>query len=453
MSKRQSQPNSKISDFRPQQKNANTHTSRGLGALDNSMAENGWIGAMTVAADGETFDGSARLETAYIRFGDDVEPIVIESDGTRPVILKRTDIPNASDPRAKKLALAANRIAELDLNWDADLLAELSQELDISDLFSEAELNELLEGLKEIEEDQPHEEDEEEVANLIDRAESGEIESRVSVNQVWKLGRHYICCADSTKEENARTLMKIAKVDRVDMCFSDAPYGIAIVSTNESVGRGNCNRTSIEECREKKRLGTVGGSKPFGSKDVRGSNSASNIVNVNRYAPIIGDDSIDTAVNAYKAYSTIAPDAVHIWWGGNYFASALPDSSCWIVWDKENTGDFADAELAWTNQKTAVRIFKHVWNGMIKASEKGDRRVHPSQKPKALFRWCAETYGKAGDVVIDPFLGSGMSLLSAEEMNDDRAILGFEMSEEYCEVICQRFEKISGIEPMLVGTL
>ena len=107
----------KISEFRPQRVNANKHTARGLGMLDKSMAENGFIGAMTSAADGEIFDGSARLETAYERFGEDVEPIIVDADGTRPIIVRRIDIPSADDPKAKKLAIAANRIASVDLDW------------------------------------------------------------------------------------------------------------------------------------------------------------------------------------------------------------------------------------------------------------------------------------------------------------------------------------------------
>jgi hypothetical protein len=130
----------KLSDFRPQRFNANKHTARGLGMLDKSIADNGWIGAISVAADGETFDGSARLETAYTRFGDEVEPIIIETDGTRPVILKRTDIANADDPVAKKLSIAANRIAHIDLDWNPEMLAEISEEVDLSDLFFDSEL-------------------------------------------------------------------------------------------------------------------------------------------------------------------------------------------------------------------------------------------------------------------------------------------------------------------------
>lgn len=168
---------------------------------------------------------------------------------------------------------------------------------------------------------------------------------------------------------------------------------------------------------------------------------------------MIGDDSVETAISAYKTASGISPDAVHIWWGGNYYASELPSSSCWLVWDKENTGNFADAELAWTNQPTAVRIFKHMWNGMVKASERGVRRVHPTQKPVALAVWCFEQYGKPSDVILDQFLGSGISLMAAQQMEGDRTVFGFELSPDYCEVILQRFTSFTGIVPELVGNL
>ena len=111
-------------------------------ALERSLEQDGWIGAITVAADGETFDGSARVEkTAENGMLDD--PIVLDIDGTRPVILRRTDIPTATDPRAKRLGLAANRVASLNLEWEPGVLAELAGDVDLSALFYPDELAEL----------------------------------------------------------------------------------------------------------------------------------------------------------------------------------------------------------------------------------------------------------------------------------------------------------------------
>ena len=115
----------KVADFRPATQNANKHTARGLGALQASVQGDGWIGAMTTAADGKMIAGSARIETVAQVFGVDAEPIVIESDGSRPIVVVRTDIPNAADKRAVRLALADNRVQELDLTWDVEVLAGL----------------------------------------------------------------------------------------------------------------------------------------------------------------------------------------------------------------------------------------------------------------------------------------------------------------------------------------
>lgn len=115
--------------------------------LAESMSNNGWSGAVTAAADGEIFDGSARIETAFTKFGE-IEPIVIETDGHTPIIVKRMDIPSANHPKAKELAIAANRVAELNLNWDVEVILELREEIDLSGYFYDNEID-LLVGTEE----------------------------------------------------------------------------------------------------------------------------------------------------------------------------------------------------------------------------------------------------------------------------------------------------------------
>lgn len=113
--------------------------------LDRSMSQSGFIGAITAAADGEVFDGSARLETVYDRFGDEVEPIVIRTRGDRPVIHIREDIPTADDARAVRLGVAANRVGQVNLKFDAAILDEIDCSIDISEFFTTAELDRLTE--------------------------------------------------------------------------------------------------------------------------------------------------------------------------------------------------------------------------------------------------------------------------------------------------------------------
>jgi hypothetical protein len=132
----------KLSELKPQRRNANRHTQRGLGLLEKSVQQDGWIGAITVAADGETFDGSARIEVGVATGFEDA--IIVESDGTRPIIHRRTDIPTANDPRAVRLGVAANRVAQTDLAWDVALLSDLHDEGIIGDLFSADEIDALL---------------------------------------------------------------------------------------------------------------------------------------------------------------------------------------------------------------------------------------------------------------------------------------------------------------------
>jgi len=144
-----------LSDYSPQAMNANEHTERGFGLLEKSIQEEGWIGAITVANDNQTFDGSARLEKAQQIYGDDAEPIVIESDGTRPIIVKRTDIDTADSEKAKRLAVLANRIQEVDLKWNADVLASIADDgIELSDIgFSEKELEKLFKETFEVDVD------------------------------------------------------------------------------------------------------------------------------------------------------------------------------------------------------------------------------------------------------------------------------------------------------------
>ena len=144
----------KLSDFQTQRRNTNKHKPRGMGMLDNVIAKEGWIGAITTAANNEAFAGSARLETAQGRFGDEFEPIVFDIDGTRPVVLRRVDIPTADDPRAIRLGIGDNRIQEVNNDTDAELLALLVDEgNDISDMYFEDELAALVEGDRNEEQD------------------------------------------------------------------------------------------------------------------------------------------------------------------------------------------------------------------------------------------------------------------------------------------------------------
>jgi len=132
-----------IAKFKPQTRNGNKHTQRGMGMLESSMRQYGYVSPMTAAADGEIIDGSARIETSANVFGDDA--IVVHHDGTKPIIMVRDDIPSADTPEARAISMAANRIAQVNLDFDAEvILGDLNAGVDLEQFWRPDELDALI---------------------------------------------------------------------------------------------------------------------------------------------------------------------------------------------------------------------------------------------------------------------------------------------------------------------
>ncbi len=144
------------------------------------------------------------------------------------------------------------------------------------------------------------------------------------------------------------------------------------------------------------------------------------------------------------------PDVPKIIWGGNYFD--LGPAPRWLVWDKENTGDFADGEMAWCSAAGAMRIFRWQWNGFIRKGEMDKTnnpvfRVHPTQKPVALMEWCLGFLPDA-KTILDPFMGSGTTLVACQRMG--RHGTGIELDEEYWRIACRRVDEAARQPDMLI---
>lgn len=129
-------------------------------------------------------------------------------------------------------------------------------------------------------------------------------------------------------------------------------------------------------------------------------------------------------------------------WGANHFISLIPfNSPCWVVWDKDNTGNFADCELAFTSFDTAVRKFKYRWNGMLQENMKNKEiRIHPTQKPVALYSWLLNNYAKPGDKILDTHVGSASSLIACHNLGFD--YVGFEIDTDYYNMANDRLERV-----------
>lgn len=179
-----------------------------------------------------------------------------------------------------------------------------------------------------------------------------------------------------------------------DVVVSDPPYGISHPTDYKRRGRGK-----LAQCRD--------------------------------YVPVFEDDKpFDPSFLAqYKACL----------FGGNYFADKLPPTSGWLVWDKLRPDllDQATAELAWTNFVKGVRVFRFLWNGMMRASD--ELLEHPTQKPVALMKWILSLPWTPAGTVIDPYMGSGTTLVAAKDLG--RKAIGVEIEERYCEIAAKRLSQ------------
>ena len=287
-----------------------------------------------------------------------------------------------SEAQKKAYVIADNKLA-LNAGWDDEMLkVELSELKDLDfDLsligFDADELANLLEP--------------EQVEGLTDEDEVPELpETPVTVEgDVWILGNHRLMCGDSTSIDAVEKLMAGVYPDLI---HTDPPYGMNAVSK-------------------------------------------SSVLKANYGTDILGDDNPDVAKDAFNLIFGLYPEAKQIWWGANYYCSALPDSECWLVWDKNNgQSDQTDCELAWANFRSVVRQF-------TQASEKKNR-VHPTQKPVSLMEWIIKRFNLSAKTIADYFGGSGSTLIAAEKNGIDAYIMEFDP--KFCDVIIKRWQEFTG---------
>jgi DNA modification methylase len=222
----------------------------------------------------------------------------------------------------------------------------------------------------------------------------GGIETDIVLGDLFEIGEHRLLCGDSTDSEQVAKLMNGQKAD---MVFTDPPYGIS-----------------------------------HSGKGIKGN------AKENDFGEILGDNDVTVAIDAFNLCQSLFMDATMIFWGANYYSSCLPNGFGWLVWDKQREGDtFSGAELAFVNKGVKVDVFRHQWHGMIKGSEMGEKRVHPTQKPIALVEWSFTNY-KAQDNILD--LGSGTTMVASH--NTKRNCYGMELDPKYCQVIVDRMKKL-----------
>ncbi len=177
---------------------------------------------------------------------------------------------------------------------------------------------------------------------------------------------------------------------------------------------------------------------PYGiGEDGSKNHTRSIMAKSKNYHSFFGNDLSAPEVEYWNELKRVSIN--QIVWGANHFISKIPyDSSCWIVWDKDNgETDFADCELAWTSFKSAVRKFKWKWQGMLQQDMKNKEvRIHPTQKPVALYKWLLDKYAKQGDKILDTHLGSGSIAIACHDYGFE--LTACEIDEEYYNMAIKR---------------
>ena len=378
-----------VGDLIPYINNSRTHSDEQVMQVASSMKEFGFTNPILIDGEGGIIAGHGRLMAAK-KIGLNEVPCI--------------RLGHLSEAQRKAYVIADNQLA-LNSGWDLDVLkvemerlGELNFDVELLG-FDDDFLSSLLE-------EEPSEglTDEDAVPELPETPTTVE-------GDVWVLGNHRLMCGDSTSIDAVDKLMDGHKAD---MVFTDPPYGIS----------------------EK------------GDRTGRNTGLAKN----HNFADFI-DDSTQYAVDAYNLCESLKIPR-QVWWGANYYCHSLPQSNNWFVWDKRVEDKMkdtqSDCEMAWVKSEfSSVRIFRHLWKGFNKDSERNIPRVHPTQKPIALAEWSFD-YFKNVNTVLDLFGGSGSTLIACEKTNRNALIM--ELSEVYCDVIIKRWQEFTGKQAINEGT-
>lgn len=404
-------PKRKLSDFRQQSQNLNKHTPRGMGMLEESMQEVGYAGPMVAAADGEIIDGSARHETAANVFGPDAEPIIVESDGKRPVVVVRKDIPNAKTRMARRLAAFANRVGQVNLEWEIDVVREIVAEdaEAFKGMFGEDEFAQLLarNSAESTVDAEPQ----------VDRRDELREKWGVKVGDLWLMGEHRLLCGDSTKAADVARLLGDRKPV---LMVTDPPYGVeydagwrvGALKGNKQVGTAVGKVTNDDRADWREAWALFPGDVAY-------------VWHAGVASPVVAD-SLTACGFERRALIVWAKHQIVIG-RGHYHHQHEP---CWYCVRKGATGHWAGDR----KQTTLWQIDKP------RKSETG----HSTQKPVECMARPMRNHD--APEVYDPFCGSGTSIIAAEQLG--RKCYAIEIEPGYVAVILQRYLDATGKRPI-----
>lgn len=419
-----------LTDLKLDDNNANKGSERGRGMLEKSLSELGAGRSIVTDKNGVVIAGNKTLETA-VESGF-VHGIEVETDGTHLVIVKRKDLCLETDEKAKKLAIADNRVGEVSLTWDQKVLDELSAEIDLSGFFADDELSQLL--------DQEGEEGE--YFGETDPEVQGQVkEIRCGVGDLWQLGEHRLMVGDSTDSASARLLLG----DEVaQMVWTDPPYNVDYDPESRV--------SSFSEKRAVNPLGKIKNDQ-MSDEDFRSF--------LDKVYSCI-NEVLEPGCPIYISHA----DTMGHHFRNAFLAQPWKLQSC-LIWAK-TVLVFGRADYHWQHEPILYgwkEGASHRWHGDRSQTtilefpsphyDKGncdtDGYVHPTQKPTRLIEACIANSSREGEIVLDLFGGSGSTLIACQ--NKRRRARLCELDVGFASAIIERYEAYTGDIAKKIGEL
>jgi DNA modification methylase len=388
-----------LTDLIPDPQNARFHGERNLSLIASSLREVGAGRSIVVDEDGTILAGNATVEAAARAGIGKVR--IVDTDGSELIAVRRS---NLTDDQKRRLALFDNRAAEL-ADWGTDVLASLADDLDLSDLWDDDELAALLGKL------------DADAAPILrtDPDEVPEIPASpvTQPGDLWRLGPHRLLCGDATKAED---LSLVLENGLADLIVTDPPYGVAY------------------EGKTSDRL------------------------------TIANDDLDDTALGSFLDAAFTAMHAVTKPGGAIYCFHA--DSHGLVVRQAFRTAGWLHKQtLIWVKQSLVLGRQDYHWRhepilygwkpgtGHFFVDDRTQTTVwevdrpsrnaeHPTMKPVDLLAIAIANSSLPGEVVLDPFAGSGSTLIACEQLGRHARLV--EIDPRYCDVIVKRWEAATG---------
>jgi DNA modification methylase len=377
-------------DLIPYARNSRTHSEAQVTKIASSIKEFGFINPVVTDGKNGIVAGHGRVLAAN-KLGLKEVPCVEAS--------------HLTEAQKRAYVIADNRMA-LDAGWDIDLLKVELGDLQGMDFdlsltgFDPGELENFLaektEGLTD--------------PDAVPETPANPV---TVLGDVWLLGKHRLMCGDSTSIDAVEKLMAGRKAD---MVYCDPPYGMAL-DTDYSKIKGSGKSPSAKGY---------------------------------KWDKVIGDDADFDPSSLIEFFKDAREQ---FWWGADYYFECLPRGGSLLVWQKRDKADAEmignDFEICWSKERHKKATFWKRWVG-FDSIERGEKRVHPTQKPIDLHSWVFDKWGKPNDVVVDLFGGSGSTLIACEKTARESRLM--ELDPRYCDVIVKRWQDFTGNKATLEST-